>query len=271
MKTKNKVEIGKKYESKCNGEFVVIKREEVDKKGAWYLIEFVETKTRLISSGSNILKGKIKDKYFRSVYGVGYIGNVDKPTKHPLYNIWSNMIKRCYYKEDKNYNTYGGKGVTVSKEWHCFENYINDISKKENYELLINNKKEWNIDKDIICNEKNINPKIYSNETTKIINQSLNIIIREVDKVQDYETTGKGVHSKIRYGGLQWCATFYDRDNGKTLKKYFSENVYGYDAKKMAVEQRLIWEKEYKNKKAYEILKKTEENFRNDPQGFLGR
>ena len=34
-----------------------------------------------------------------------------------IYNIWRNMNRRCYVKNHKNYNSYGGRGIAVCKEW----------------------------------------------------------------------------------------------------------------------------------------------------------
>lgn len=37
--------------------------------------------------------------------------------KHPLSKVWKNMKNRCYNTNTKNYNRYGGRGITVCKEW----------------------------------------------------------------------------------------------------------------------------------------------------------
>lgn len=34
-----------------------------------------------------------------------------------LYNIWNGMKKRCYNRNAYNYSDYGGRGITVCKEW----------------------------------------------------------------------------------------------------------------------------------------------------------
>lgn len=34
-----------------------------------------------------------------------------------LYDVWNNMIKRCYRKDCDRYYTYGGRGIAVCKEW----------------------------------------------------------------------------------------------------------------------------------------------------------
>lgn len=38
-------------------------------------------------------------------------------TKHPLYPIWKGIKKRCFNKKEHAYKNYGGRGITVSKEW----------------------------------------------------------------------------------------------------------------------------------------------------------
>lgn len=45
-----------------------------------------------------------------------------------LYNVWKGMIKRCFDKTYKEFYLYGGRGITISKEWLCengFDNFYN--------------------------------------------------------------------------------------------------------------------------------------------------
>lgn len=44
-----------------------------------------------------------------------------------LYYIWGNMIQRCTNPKVKNYHRYGGRGVTVCKEWLIFDNFLEDM------------------------------------------------------------------------------------------------------------------------------------------------
>lgn len=37
-----------------------------------------------------------------------------------LYSIWSGMLKRCNNSNCRAYSNYGGRGITVCKEWTCF-------------------------------------------------------------------------------------------------------------------------------------------------------
>ena len=48
------------------------------------------------------------------------IGERSKKYKYSnkrLYGVWSSMIKRCYDKNNSRYKDYGGRGITVCKEW----------------------------------------------------------------------------------------------------------------------------------------------------------
>lgn len=45
--------------------------------------------------------------------------------KHPLYQTWNRMIQRCENPNDTNYKNYGGRGITVSEEFHNIETFIN--------------------------------------------------------------------------------------------------------------------------------------------------
>lgn len=40
-----------------------------------------------------------------------------------LYSIWAKMRHRCEYEKDVAYESYGGRGITVCKEWHDFNNF----------------------------------------------------------------------------------------------------------------------------------------------------
>jgi hypothetical protein len=34
-----------------------------------------------------------------------------------LYQTWQNMKSRCYYKKDRKYKNYGGRGITICDKW----------------------------------------------------------------------------------------------------------------------------------------------------------
>lgn len=189
--------VGSIYTNKAGLEFEII--DYVPSKGC------VKRKIRFLKSGyetvvftNSIANKEIRDLLSPSIAGVG-INDVENGTKHILYDRWADMIKRCYNSDHACYAQYGGAGVYVDERWHKFSNYIQDVSKKENYDKLVKDTVNWNIDKDLS------NTKCYSNDTTVIISRSDNVDemnIRNNNKkaVLQYDKNGKFIH---RYNSLQ--------------------------------------------------------------------
>lgn len=48
-------------------------------------------------------------------------------TGSSAYSSWSAMKTRCLNKNIKEYHCYGGRGITISKEWQKFENFYRDM------------------------------------------------------------------------------------------------------------------------------------------------
>lgn len=55
-------------------------------------------------------------KRFKTVHGF-------RVQDHPFYDVWSNMLSRCFCKNDTNYENYGGRGISVCERWFHFENF----------------------------------------------------------------------------------------------------------------------------------------------------
>lgn len=118
----------------------------------------------------NCKKGKVKNPYFKSVFGIGCLGVGDFITnvngKHTReYGLWYGMMRRCYSGEE-HYKTY--RNVSVCDRWLCFANFLEDLPLIEGYELWLNNEEKMSLDKDI--KQVGIENKVYSLETVKFIN-----------------------------------------------------------------------------------------------------
>jgi len=48
----------------------------------------------------------------------------------PTYITWRAMHKRCRYKGDDNYPNYGGRGITVCREWFCYHRFLSDMGER---------------------------------------------------------------------------------------------------------------------------------------------
>lgn len=80
----------------------------------------------------------------------------DKVTKHNLcgtriYHIYHDILKRCYNKNSKRYDDYGGRGISMCEEWR------NDF--KRFYDWCVSNGYQENLTIDRIDNSGNYEPK----------------------------------------------------------------------------------------------------------------
>lgn len=133
-----------------------------------YKITFLEDGYFYYTSLSNAKKGQVRNPYKKIVSGVGYSGKKNKKDFPELYEVWNKMIYRCYNKNSKDYERYGGKGVTVEERWHCFEFFLNDVQKIQGWDLNLFKNKKIQLDKD--KNKKNE----YSNEGCQWLSVSEN-------------------------------------------------------------------------------------------------
>lgn len=61
-------------------------------------------------------------------------GNVRRATHGktltPEYKVWQGMRQRCENSNDKSFDDYGGRGITVCDRWQSFENFFEDMGKR---------------------------------------------------------------------------------------------------------------------------------------------
>lgn len=43
------------------------------------------------------------------------------------YKTWESMMRRCSNPKDKDYENYGGRGITICIDWYSFENFLADM------------------------------------------------------------------------------------------------------------------------------------------------
>ncbi len=49
-------------------------------------------------------------------------------SKHPLYQTWCGMKRRCHSKKDPAYKNYGKRGIKVCEEWReSFDSFVSDV------------------------------------------------------------------------------------------------------------------------------------------------
>lgn len=121
---------------------------------------------------SNFKIGAIKNPYDRSVYGVGYVGEgnhiIIQDKKVSLsYEVWSEMLARCYLESRKHLHPAYYGIVTVCDKWQCYHKFA-DWYEQHTYEC----DGRLHLDKDILCPKCNI----YSPETCVLVPQRINML-----------------------------------------------------------------------------------------------
>jgi len=102
-------------------------------------------------------------------------------SKHPLYQTWDGIKRRCYQKNSIYYNNYGGRNIKMCDEWkNSFWNFVQDMGlkpfKNSSIERLDNNKdycKEncvWSSLKEQANNRRNNLVVYYNNNKYTVYN-----------------------------------------------------------------------------------------------------
>jgi hypothetical protein len=158
-------------------EFLLSKEKHLSKKGNVFtvvefknsrnvVIRFVETGFTTTVQAGNAVRGMVHDKLAPSVWGLGFIGEGEYPSKIGrsntlAYETWSSMFKRCYSeKVHKSRPTY--KECTVHPDWHNFQVFAEWF--QENHFLGAQ------LDKDILVE----NNKVYGPTTCLMVTQQQN-------------------------------------------------------------------------------------------------
>jgi hypothetical protein len=192
------------------------------------------------SSYQNIKKGQIKNPYHISVVGVGFIGvgkykiMVDgKQVKE--YNVWKNILERCYEKRSQIDNsTY--MGCSVGCEWHNFQNFAQWW--EENYV------RDFHLDKDILIKGN----RTYSPETCCFVPQEINNILNKKLKSRGNLPIGVLNHKSGKYSAQ------ISINSSKKHLGYFDTIEEAFQAYKTAKE---IYIKEMADKWKPEITPQT--------------
>lgn len=126
-------------------------------------VEFLDTGYVTKSQSSLVRRGKVKDPFFLSAYGVGFIGVGRFDHKSEAYKTWKSMLCRCYGGTRLNTTSYAG--CSVDSSWHCFQNFA-----KWHQENYPKDGMSYQLDKDLL----EVGNKIYSHDTCVFVPAWLN-------------------------------------------------------------------------------------------------
>lgn len=169
--------VGKIFKNNAGLEFKVLEYQGFNRLSKRiYKIEFVESKyIKEYVQRNNLINGKIKDVFSKSICGVASLGYAHKSKNEKEYNTWVNMIKRCFDKKAPNYKWYGEKGVTVCERWLRFDYFLEDITKIPGWDSELFYKNKLKLDKDISSGTNSTCEKIYSLETCSFVSHLINM------------------------------------------------------------------------------------------------
>lgn len=161
----------------------------LEKKGNKVVVIFSDTGYVKKALYHNVVKGKCRDPYALSRYGVGYHGVIKN--KPPFYKqgqqLWSNMLKRCYTDDPKGYKW---KGTTVDKRWQCLANFLEDLPELEGFDKWLVG--GMNLDKDTKYPGNNV----YSKDACIFLEEGINKSLGAKTTVSGYRRTLQKLEGK---------------------------------------------------------------------------
>ena len=179
-----KTKIGEIYTTNKYGDFIVTKYVNFYE----VHIKFINTGYERIVSKKHISSGEVRDRFFKSVYGVGVVG--DETTrgsdgkKLKEYRVWNKMLCRCY-NEDFHKKQPSYTNCTASenfKYYPFFKDWCNN-------QIGFGNE-GWQLDKDILIKGN----KIYSEDTCCFVPPEINSLFIKCDRSRGEYPLGVNYH-----------------------------------------------------------------------------
>jgi hypothetical protein len=200
--------------------------------GGKYLVEF-DNGYRTSSSIKELTSNRIKNPTFISLYGVGYIGVGEAKATYidPVgikrnvreYEVWYGMLSRCYNENNVRYQLYGGKGVTVCKDWHNFQNF------NAWYKLQPSRSKNYDLDKDILYP----NSRLYSPTTCTLVPNQINSLF----------SGGRSTGVTFNKSKSKWVVQIHDgvmSKEGKPKQSYYGSYKNYEEAREISIRKKVL-------------------------------
>lgn len=194
--------IGKTFKTNNSGKCVVVDYINYEN----VTIEFVDTGYKTKTRMDNLIRGKVKDYLYPSVYNQGILGvdfcNDEVKTKQ--FMLWKNMLKRCYSEVSlKESPTYHNCKVSDNfVEYPYFKEWCN--------KQIGHDKVGWQLDKDILVKGN----KIYSEDTCCFVPKEINLAFVKKEKSRgdyligvDFHTARKQYRARCSTKHLGWFST----------------------------------------------------------------
>lgn len=133
------------------------------------LVMFKDTGFTLNTNYKQFKKGGMVDRLTPTVYGFGIIGNctiTENGKLNRVYEVWKNMIMRCYCEKKKGLKRYSD--VTVSEEFRRLSDFKVWCEEQVGF-----NNEGWQLDKDILVRGN----KVYSKNACCFVPPEINYLV----------------------------------------------------------------------------------------------
>ena len=102
-------------------------------------------------------------------------------SRHPLYFVWKNMIRRCSIPTANRYERYGGRGIAVCQEWENISPFVS-WAEKNGWEPglqlnRINNDENYS---PLNCNFVSVKENTRNRKSTKLTQEIVDYIRQSV-------------------------------------------------------------------------------------------
>ena len=157
-------------------------------------IRFINTGYSLITQSLNIRQGTIKDRLAPAVFGVGVLGDaltsVDG-VRLKEYELWKNMIKRCYSKSyHEKFPTYSS--CSVSENFRYYPYFKEWCNKQAGYTSQDDKGNAFQLDKDILVKGN----KVYSEELCVFVPKEINMLMVKCGRIRGDNPIGVFYHNR---------------------------------------------------------------------------
>jgi hypothetical protein len=110
------------------GRLVAMEKHHQGIQGRWYWLCKCNCGNSVVVLGTQLRNGNTKScgcLKSEAVIQRNKDNSTHNLSKHPAYNIHSNMINRCYDTNNPRYKDYGGRGIAVCEEWKDITTFCN--------------------------------------------------------------------------------------------------------------------------------------------------
>lgn len=140
-----------------------------------------------------------------------------------LYTAWLNMKARCTNENHRDYDLYGGSGITIYSPWQeSFEEFCSGVGEPPSFEG------RWTLER--VNNDLGYSPgnTLWTSQTLQNRNRGM---------FRNNTSGVTGVYKVDVSGVIKWVAKWMDSEQ-KLRSKTFSTSRYGAQAFKLACEYR---------------------------------